>query len=107
VAHDALHSKSYRRRDAGPAFASFLERDAYREQRRRGRRRTIAISVALHVLAAAVILFLSVWDVEELWAPSVPVTMFGRLPAPGEDVRRALKSATPNATPAPATKSSP
>jgi hypothetical protein len=59
-----------------PPFASFLERDALRQGREKGRRRTVAISLGVHLLAFAALLAYSLFQVEELWGPSVEVKMF-------------------------------
>ena len=66
-----------RRPIAGDApFSGFLERDQERGARRQKRRRTVVISVAVHVFALAAVLVYSLWDVDELWGPSVGVKMF-------------------------------
>jgi hypothetical protein len=66
----------------GPAFSSFLERDAVREKRRRSRRNTLVISLVVHALAVALVVVYSLWDVEELWGPSVKVKVYSRSAVP-------------------------
>jgi hypothetical protein len=63
-------------REAKP-FTSFLERDVTREKRRISRRNTVVISLAIHIFAVLVVVVYSIWHVDELWSPSVKVTMFG------------------------------
>jgi hypothetical protein len=65
-----------------PPFSSFLERDAAREAKDRRRRRTLLISLGIHVFALAVLAFFSFWDVDELFSPSVKVTVFPAAKAP-------------------------
>ena len=66
-----------------PPFTGYLERDALRKSRELGRRRTLVISIAVHVLVFASLLVYSLFQVDELWAPSVEVKVFspGKLPA--------------------------
>jgi hypothetical protein len=73
-----LESPSRRpvRAPEGPAFSSFLERDASRERRRRSRRNTLVISLLIHGLAVAALVVYSLWDVDELWGPQVHVKVF-------------------------------
>ena len=66
----------------GPAFSSFLERDALRERRRKSRRNTLVISLLVHGLALAALVVYSLWDVDELWGPSVKVKVYSRSAAP-------------------------
>jgi len=68
----------------GPAFASFLERDALREKRRKSRRNTLIISLLVHGLALAAVVGYSLWDVDELFGPSVKVKVYSRSAAPPE-----------------------
>jgi len=68
----------------GPAFASFLERDAVREKRRKSRRNTLIISLLVHSLALAAVVGYSLWDVDELFGPSVKVKVYSRSAAPPE-----------------------
>jgi len=68
----------------GPAFASFLERDAVREKRRKSRRNTLIISLLVHGLALAAVVLYSMWDVDELFGPSVKVKVYSRSAAPPE-----------------------
>jgi hypothetical protein len=63
-------------RSSGPAFSSFLERDATREKRRKSRRNTLVLSLLVHGLAVAAVVGYSMWDVEELWGPSVKVKVY-------------------------------
>jgi hypothetical protein len=60
-------------------FSSFLERDTLRETRKRGRKWTIIVSVGVHVLAFVAVLLYSMFDIDELFSPSVEVKMY----APG------------------------
>jgi hypothetical protein len=66
------------------AFQAFFERDALREKRRRSRRKTLIVSLAIHALAILVLVVYSVWQVDELWTPSVPVKVYSRKAAPPE-----------------------
>jgi hypothetical protein len=59
-----------------PPFSGFLERDAAREGRERGRRRTLLISLGVHVLVFAGLLVYSLMQVDELTGPSVEVKLF-------------------------------
>lgn len=54
-------------------FSSFLERDQDRQKRQRSRQRTIVISVGLHVAVFAAVIGYSVFQVDELFSPSVEV----------------------------------
>lgn len=54
-------------------FSSFLDRDLARQRRARSRRRTLFISVGIHVLALVAVLFYSFYQVDELFGPSVEV----------------------------------
>jgi hypothetical protein len=83
---DGGRSRPRRRSKADPnqaPFSDFLERDALRESRERGRRRTLMISLAVHVLVFASLLIYSVLQVDELTGPSVEVKLYrpGKLPA--------------------------
>ena len=71
-----------RRSAQGEAFSAFLERNALREKRQRSRRNMIIISLAVHAVALAALVFYSLWDTDELWTPSVGVKMFSRSAAP-------------------------
>jgi hypothetical protein len=62
-----------------PPFSLFLERDALRETRQRGRRWTLIVSLGVHLLAVVAVLLYSLFDIDELIAPSVEVKMY----APG------------------------
>ena len=63
-----------RRRDPNVSpFSAFLERDQLRQQRARSRRRTIAISLAVHAVAVLAVLLYSFYQVDELFSPSVEV----------------------------------
>lgn len=106
------HARTERpaRRGRGPGeapFSSFLERDALREKRRKSRRRTLLISVAVHAAALVAVLIYSLWHVDELFGPSVKVTVFkpGQLP-PGVVVP-APAPAPPAAPPAAASAAAP
>jgi hypothetical protein len=68
--------RTYGHRSSGPAFSSFLERDALREKRRKSRRNTLVLSLLVHGLALAAVVGYSMWDVEELWGPSVKVKVY-------------------------------
>jgi hypothetical protein len=63
-------------------FSGYLERDALRQSRGKGRRRTLVISIAIHVVVFGSLLVYSLFQVDELWAPSVEVKVFapGKLP---------------------------
>jgi hypothetical protein len=76
VRHPAAHQ--------GPAFASFLERDALREKRRKSRRNTLIVSLLVHSLALAAVVGYSLWDVDELFGPSVKVKVYSSSAAPPE-----------------------
>jgi hypothetical protein len=54
-------------------FSSFLERDKARQKREQSRRRTILISIGVHVLAVVAVLLYSFYDVDELYGPTVGV----------------------------------
>ena len=60
------------------AFLSFFERNERRERQRRGRRRVWVASITIHLVALSALAFLSLWQVEELWTPTVKVTVFSR-----------------------------
>jgi hypothetical protein len=66
----------------GPAFESFLRRDAQREKRRKSRRNTLIISLLVHGIALAMVVLYSMWDVDELFGPSVKVKVYSRSAAP-------------------------
>jgi hypothetical protein len=66
----------------GPAFSSFLERDAFRQKRRKSRRNTLVISLLVHAIAVALVVVYSLWDVDELWGPSVKVKVYSRSAVP-------------------------
>lgn len=66
----------------GAAFESFLQRDALREKRRKSRRNTLVISLLVHGIALAMVVLYSMWDVEELFGPSVKVKVYSRSAAP-------------------------
>jgi hypothetical protein len=60
--------------DPGSApFSGFLERDQARQQRQRSRRRTLVISLGVHAVVLVVVLLYSVFQVDELFGPSVGV----------------------------------
>jgi hypothetical protein len=54
-------------------FSDFLERDRARQRRDRSRRRTFFISLGIHVFALLAVLIYSLYDVDELFSPSVEV----------------------------------
>ena len=85
-----------------PPFTGFLERDALRQSREQGRRRTFIISVAVHVVVFAGLLVYSLFQVDELWSPTVEVKVFApaKLP-PGV---QHPKPPTPAVPPQPATR---
>jgi hypothetical protein len=60
-------------RPSGAPFSDFLERDQARQRRDRSRRRTFAISLGIHLLALVVVLAYSLYQVDELFGPSVEV----------------------------------
>ena len=70
-------------------FSGYLERDALRQSREKGRRRTLVISIAIHVVVFASLLVYSLFQVDELWAPSVKVKVFSpaKLPPGVNDPR--------------------
>jgi hypothetical protein len=72
-----------------PPFTGYLERDALRKARDKGRRRTLVISVAVHVVVFAGLLVYSLFQVDELWSPSVEVKVFSpaKLPPGVKDVK--------------------
>jgi hypothetical protein len=81
-------------RPTRPAFETFFERDALRQKRKAGRRRTLVLSVLVHVVALGSLVVYTVWHVDELFGPSVEVKMF-------------RPSAVPGAPPAPASPAPP
>jgi hypothetical protein len=72
-----------------PPFTGYLERDALRLSREKGRRRTLVISVAIHVVVFGSLLVYSLFQVDELWSPSVEVKVFSpaKLPPGVKDVK--------------------
>jgi hypothetical protein len=72
-----------------PPFTGYLERDALRKSREKGRRRTLVISIAIHVVVFAGLLVYSLFQVDELWSPSVEVKVFSpaKLPPGVKDVK--------------------
>jgi hypothetical protein len=72
-----------------PPFSGYLERDALRQSRGKGRRRTLVISITIHVVVFGSLLLYSLFQVDELWAPSVEVKVFSpaKLPAGVKDPR--------------------
>jgi hypothetical protein len=72
---------------ARPAFSSFFERNAVREARRKRRRRTLLVSIGIHVAVIVGLIVYSLWHVDELWSPSVSVSIFSPAQAPADVVR--------------------
>jgi hypothetical protein len=70
-------------------FTGYLERDALRQSREKGRRWTLVISIAVHVVVFASLLVYSLFQVDELWSPSVEVKLFSpaKLPPGVKDVK--------------------
>ena len=66
----------------GPAFSSFLERDAAREKRRKSRRNTLIVSLVVHGIALGALVLYSLWDVDQLWGPSVKVKVYSHSAVP-------------------------
>jgi hypothetical protein len=92
----ALRKQAHERtiRPAAPrvdhtAFQAFFERDAAREKRERGRRRTLLISLAIHVVAIVSLVVFSFWKVDELWSPSVEVKVYSPSSPKARQVRMA------------------
>jgi hypothetical protein len=80
-----LRTQGIERVRVGPgqeAFSSFFERNALRDRRRRGRRLTLIVSLAVHGFVLLAVVLYSMWQVEELWGPSVRVKMFSPAAAP-------------------------
>ncbi len=78
-----------------PPFTSFLERGDLREKRQRGRRWTLIVSVGVHVIAVLALAAYAVFDVDELYGPSVEVKMFAPGQAPITSTTRTGPSGTP------------
>jgi hypothetical protein len=95
----AIESPNRRRAPTqGPAFSSFLERDALREKRRTSRRNTLIISLLVHGLALAVLVIYSMWDVDQLFGPSVSVKVYSRGKAPKAAVEMVTTHGLPDPT---------
>ncbi|HEY0711112.1 MAG TPA: hypothetical protein VGF45_00440 [Polyangia bacterium] len=63
-------------RDAdGAPFSRFLERDRARQKRDRRRRLTLGVSLGIHVIGLLALIGYSVFQVDELFSPSVEVKM--------------------------------
>lgn len=65
-------------------FAGVLERDALRQRRSRSRRNTLIVSLLIHGLAVLSLVGWSLWNVDELWTPSVEVKVFSPSTLPQE-----------------------
>jgi hypothetical protein len=83
------------RRAPGPAFASFLERDATRERRRKSRRNTLIISLLVHGVAVAALVIYSLWNVDQLWGPTVGVKVYSKSAAPPAAVELVSRPSNP------------
>jgi hypothetical protein len=83
-------------RPQGPAFASFLERDANREARSKSRRNTVVISLVVHGLAVAALVVWSLWNVDQLWGPSVNVKVYSKAKAPKAAVELVSRPSLPD-----------
>jgi hypothetical protein len=94
------HEPSHRRRapNQGPAFSSFLERDALREKRKKSRRNTLIVSLLVHGLAVAMLVLYSMWDVDELLGPSVSVKVYSKSKAPRAAVEMPTARLLPDPT---------
>jgi hypothetical protein len=93
---DTFRNRVANQRQApGPAFASFLERDALREKRRQGRRNTLVVSLLVHGLAVAILVVYSLWNVDELFGPSVGVKVYSKTAAPRAAVELVSRPSTP------------
>jgi hypothetical protein len=82
-----------------PPFTGYLERDALRQSREKGRRRTLYVSIALHVVVFAGLLVYSLFQVEELWSPSVEVKVFSPSKLPPGVKERVGQAASQPVTP--------
>jgi hypothetical protein len=81
MAFGTHHRQRPSRPSASPnrvAFQAFLERDALRAKRRRSRRNTLIVSLAVHAVAVLVLVVYSLWQVDELWTPSVPIKVYSQ-----------------------------
>jgi hypothetical protein len=92
---DTFKNRVAAQRPQGPAFASFLERDAAREARRKSRRTTVIISLLVHGLAVAALIVYSLWDVDQLFGPSVSVKVYSKSGAPKAAVELVSRPSTP------------
>ena len=81
-----MHHKRRRAPAGEEAFSSFFERDVLRENRQRSRRKTLVLSLVVHGLALLGLVGYSLWEVDELWTPSVKVKVYSRSAAPPEAV---------------------
>jgi hypothetical protein len=82
VPSDVFEKYQVAGRQSGPAFSSFLERDALREKRRKSRRNTLIVSLVVHGIALGGLLVYSLWDVDQLWGPSVKVKVYSQKAVP-------------------------
>jgi hypothetical protein len=81
---EAVRARKSRRADPNQApFAGFFDRDALRESRQKGRRIFLLVSLGVHIAVFLSFFIYSVWKVDELFGPSVKVTVFapGKAPA--------------------------
>jgi hypothetical protein len=80
-------------------FENYFARDALRERRRRSRRLTLLISLAIHGTALLGLVAYSLLHVDELFSPSVQVKVYSPAKAPRKAVEIVLPGAPPAAPP--------
>ena len=73
---------SGRRLASAVPFSDFIARDELRQARTRSRRRTIVISVVIHVVVFGGLLAYSIFDIDDLWGTAVEVKVFAPEKAP-------------------------